>query len=349
MNRIERESFLKSFALFFLSLSLLSTLLYYVNYLKEVHAYEDTLYSQMRLCSFDLQCEQFQIDFATPKHSSHYTLLRDNSALFAYFPISQSEDYVLKLLYPLSAYHADLETLKDEQLRIFALIELVIALLSALFSLYALYPLRSALILTKEFVRDIVHDVNTPLSSLRLNVALLQKEQRENPKLTRIEESVEAILGMQNNLRSYLDEHAASKDHFDLAPLVATQIHTLGRLYPHITFENKLDTFTLYANKEAMQRIMDNLLGNAAKYNRKNGSVRLTCKGSTLTISDTGMGIKEAHKVFKRFYTENANGVGIGLHIVKKLCDELHIGIALESTPSVGTTVTLDCAKLTER
>ena len=62
---------------------------------------------------------------------------------------------------------------------------LAIALLSLLFSFYALYPLRKALKLTEEFSRDILHDLNTPLSSLRLNISRLKVPQSETKNLHR--------------------------------------------------------------------------------------------------------------------------------------------------------------------
>jgi signal transduction histidine kinase len=93
----------------------------------------------------------------------------------------------------------------------------------------------------------------------------------------------------------------------------------------------------LTCNKDAFIRILDNLLTNAAKYNKKNGSVFVTYKENVLEIEDTGIGIKNPDKVFQRFYKEHERGIGIGLHIVKKLCDELGIRIGLTSEVGTGT------------
>ncbi len=46
---------------------------------------------------------------------------------------------------------------------------------------------------------------------------------------------------------------------------------------------------------------------------------------STLTIINSSYGIKNPSKVFNRFYKESDRGLGIGLHIVDKLCKELNI------------------------
>jgi len=90
-----------------------------------------------------------------------------------------------------------------------------------------------------------------------------------------------------------------------------------------------------------MNRILDNLLINAAKYNKENGDVQIQIKATTLSISDTGKGIKNANKIFDRFYKEHERGLGIGLHIVKKLCDELNIKIKVSSQVDKGTSFAL--------
>ncbi len=68
-----------------------------------------------------------------------------------------------------------------------------------------------------------------------------------------------------------------------------------------------------------------------------------------MAIKDTGKGIKHPEKVFTRFYKEQERGIGIGLHIVKKLCDEMKIPIRLESEVNVGSTFELDLSALTLR
>lgn len=348
MNRIELESFAKSFGLFFISLSLLASSLYYANYGKEKTVLNEQIYSQMRLCSFDLKCEQFSIDFEEINDDYLYRLLDNESEIYSYFPISKSEQFVLKFSYSIKEYEKDLHKIEIELVKEFVVVLMIIAILSILFSLYAIYPLRSALRLTKEFVRDILHDVNTPLSSLRLNASLLIKEYGQNRKLERIEQSVDKILSLQNNLRGYLDEHASADEIFDLMPLLDTRIEMVRKIYPDITFEKELYPLQLNTNRDAMDRIIDNLLTNAAKYNKENGLVYIKLQDKNLIISDTGSGIRDSSKVFKRFYTENAKGVGIGLHIVKKLCDALGITISLKSEVGEGSLFTLNFSRLTK-
>ncbi len=349
MKHVELESFLKSFSLFFSTMALLAGMLYFSNYTKEQKTVDEKLYSQMRLCSFSLTCKKFDIDFKKIEQNLQYTLLKNNIELYAYFPIAKSEEYVLKISYDIKKYQKDLSIIKNSLELEFLAVLALIALLSVLFSMYALYPLRSALHITREFVRDIIHDVNTPLSSLRLNTSMLKKEYPENKKIQRIEQSVQNILNLQDNLRGYLNEHAQKAEKFELSKLLDSRVDMMQKLYPHITFYQKTTPLSLYTNIDAFSRIIDNLLDNAAKYNKSEGSVTVKLNDKKLIIQDTGNGIKNPKKIFQRFYTENAKGVGIGLHIVKKLCDMISVSIHVSTKEGKGSTFTLDLSALTQR
>lgn len=76
-------------------------------------------------------------------------------------------------------------------------------------------------------------------------------------------------------------------------------------------------------------------------------SIRLYPESMRVIIEDTGRGINHPEKVFDRFYKEHERGLGIGLHIVKKLCDQMKITIHIHSTVGKGTKVTLDYRALT--
>ena len=349
LSRVELESFLKGFLLFFSSLSILVATLFYLSYTKELKTLDDTLFSEMRLCSFNLQCERYTIDFVPLKSQALYTLYKDESGLHSYFPIPGANDYLMELHLPAEAYENERRALQDEILLEFAAVIAVVLILSVIFSLYAIYPLRNALLLTREFIKDILHDFNTPLAALRLNSAMLKREVGENDKITRIEQSVQNVLDLQQHLRAYLHDHTGQKELIDLKPLLGERVSMLEKSYPDIHFSLTIENVKIMTNREAFVRIIDNLLTNAAKYNRQHGSVDLIFeqKRSLLRIVDTGKGIKNPKRIFERFYKEQERGIGIGLHIVKKLSDELGIRIGVESEVGQGTIFSLDLSSLT--
>ena len=323
--------------------------LFYINYTKEVKTLDDALFSEMRLCSFDLKCERYTIDFVPMEKQELYTLYKDATGLNSYFPIPGANEYLMSLHLPLKEYDNDLNALQDAAIFEFIMVLAVIFLLSIIFSLYALHPLRNALLLTQEFIKDILHDFNTPLAALRLNSAMLKREIGENDKVTRIEQSVQNVLDLQQNLRSYLHDHAHQKEVIELKGLITQRVDMLVKTYPDIHFNITMESVKIKTNPEAFTRILDNLLSNAAKYNRQGGSVNVSFEpaGSILKIVDTGKGIKDPARIFERFYKEQDRGIGIGLHIVKKLCEELKIKINVESKLDQGSTFSLNLSSLT--
>jgi signal transduction histidine kinase len=176
---------------------------------------------------------------------------------------------------------------------------------------------------------------------------MLKTELKNNSKITRIENSVEKILNLQKNLKAYLKEHKFQNEEFYLDEIIMQSIELIEKNFPDIKYMVDVKHIKLYTNKEAFVRILDNLISNASKYNKKNSSVKIYLKNDILHIQDFGKGIKNPSKVFERFYKEQERGIGIGLHIVKKLCNELNIKISLKSQINKGTTFYLDIKNLT--
>jgi signal transduction histidine kinase len=349
LNKVELESFVKSFLLFFLSLGSLLAALFIINYEKEIHLLDEKLLTQMRVCSFDLKCTNYEISFIEKNSQELYTLYKDATGLKSYYSIPKSEIYIMQLSLDAQKYKAELDKIEEKEVRNFSIILAILFFLSILFSFYALYPLRNALLLTHEFIKDILHDINTPLSSLRLNSSMLKKEFGENTKIARIEQSVQNILDLQQHLRAYLQNHAMQKEELALDSLLQERVSLIKNSYPDIKFTVDAANTKILTSKDTFNRIIDNILLNAAKYNKKNGFVHIFLTDENLHIKDGGKGIKNPKRVFERFYKEQERGIGIGLHIVKKLCDEAGIDISLVSEIDKGTAFTLNLSKLIVR
>lgn len=349
MNKVEVESFLKSFLLFFLSLTSLLVALFVINHEKEIHQLDEKLLAQMRVCSFDLKCTNYDISFIEKSSQELYTLYKDEKGLKSYYSIPKSEKYIMQLSLDAQKYAQELHKIENKNIWNFSIILAILFFLSILFSFYALHPLRNALILTQEFIKDILHDVNTPLSSLRLNSAMLKKEIGENTKITRIEQSIQNILDLQQHLRAYLQNHATQKEEFELSALIKERVAVVKNSYPNLTYTVDVKNVKLFTSKDTLNRIIDNILINAAKYNKRGGFVSVTFSDESLSIEDGGKGIKNPKRVFERFYKEQERGIGIGLHIVKKLCDEIDIEISLISEVDKGSKFMLNLSQLIVR
>jgi two-component system OmpR family sensor kinase len=112
-----------------------------------------------------------------------------------------------------------------------------------------------------------------------------------------------------------------------------------------VTLESDMVPSTLTADRRLIERVVDNLISNAVKYNRRGGTIRIGLRSDRLTVADTGIGIasEALPRVFERYtrFNESEGGFGIGLSIVRRICDHYGITIGIDSELGEGTTVTL--------
>jgi signal transduction histidine kinase len=222
----------------------------------------------------------------------------------------------------------------------------LLVLISTFFARFALRPLREALNLNDEFVKDMLHDFNTPLSSLKINFKILQKKFGKDEAISRSEEAMQTINNLQSNLSYFLAHSLLSKEKLDLKLCLETRIKSCEVIFSDISFSLNMEKVYLELNPDSFVRIVDNILSNAAKYNVAKGRVMVSFEKKHLIIEDSGIGIKNPSKVFNRFYKETSRGMGIGLHVVKKLCDDLNIEIKIESELKKGTKFSLNLEKV---
>ena len=103
------------------------------------------------------------------------------------------------------------------------------------------------------------------------------------------------------------------------------------------------------ADPTRLRQVLINLVGNAIKYNRPGGEVRVDCSRTGpqvhVAVVDTGVGIASADlpRLFQPFERlshgrSTIEGTGVGLAVTRGLVDLMHGSIAVDSTPGVGST-----------
>jgi len=346
LRTYELESLLKSFFIFFILLEVLLAINFWHELQNNKAELEEKIQIEMKLCAYTVQCDGLKTDFVEKDKDKEENILYKHGDFYSYFKVPTVDKYLMQVVYPKSRYLSRVEKIKNSVYNKFFFYSLFSAFVSLLFSLYAVMPLRKALRMNEEFVKDILHDFNTPISSMRINFKLFKREIGENQKIERLENNIETILSLQNNLQIFLKGIPAQTEEFNLKELLEKRIRYFKVLYPDIDYRLSVEKILLQTNKDALVRIIDNLLSNAGKYNKTNGKVFISMKERSLYIEDTGKGIKDAGRVFDRYYKEQDRGIGIGLHIVKKLCDELYIAIKVKSKEKEGTTVILNLNRL---
>jgi signal transduction histidine kinase len=343
LKTYEWEALFKSFLIFFILLEVLLGLNFWYEFHEKKTEIGNKIRMEMKLCAYKIECNGMLTDFVERSKETEVNILyAKKDTFYSYFKVPTVEKYVMKIVYPPRRYALYMAQLKADIVRKILFYSLFSILVSLLFAFYALTPLRKALHLNEEFVKDILHDLNTPISSLKINLKLFRKEIGESVKIERMESNIETILSLQENLQVFLRGIPTQAETFELHSVIAERIEYFQVMFPDIQYSMEDLSVLLHTNKEAFVRIVDNLVSNASKYNVKDGKVRIYRKGEVLYIEDTGKGIKEPSRIFERYYKEQERGIGIGLHVVKKLCDELGIGIDVKSSGGKGTSIELD-------
>jgi len=282
----------------------------------------------MKNYSFFFDDNRFNINIVSKvKENQLYELYSDKKNLYILVPLPDDKNNSLEIIYPLSKYKTQLVNIQYKLLWQFLILSLIAILISLLFAFYAIGPMRDALLLLEEFIKDIIHDLNTPITSILINLKMMKRDE----EVESIAQSANTIAMLHKNLSIYLKDSHLQKERFSIKKVINEQVEFFYSLYDYLNWTLDIEEQYITSNRNALSRIVYNLLSNACKYNTSNGFIEIKMKNSNrLTISNSSYGIKNPSKVFDRFYKEGDRGLGIGLHIVDKLCNELNINKKLE-------------------
>ncbi len=199
----------------------------------------------------------------------------------------------------------------------------------------------------KEFLRYAVHETNTPLAVIMSNIELYEMENGKNKYLSNIEVALKNIFSIYDDL-SYLvkkDQISYPKLEVDLVDFIRSRIdfflQVANKFNTRFIFEHKENELFIYFNTSKLQRIIDNNLTNAIKYTLENKNILIslekednTCK---LIISSYSKQIQYPERIFEEYYREAKakDGFGLGLNLVKRICDEENVEIVLETNKNI--------------
>ncbi|ANZ36504.1 two-component sensor histidine kinase [Lentzea guizhouensis] len=217
----------------------------------------------------------------------------------------------------------------------------------------------------RRLVADAGHELRTPLTSMRTNLELLLASERPDAPTLSEEDKRE----IQSDVRAQLDElttligdlvELAREDApqvvhepVDLVEVVERALdRARRRASGDVTFDVRLQPWTLLGDSSALERAVLNLLDNAVKFSPSGSAVRLDLRqlgdgSAVVEIADAGPGIADADlpHVFERFYrsteARTLPGSGLGLAIVKQVAQR-HGGTATAGrAPEGGALFTL--------
>jgi signal transduction histidine kinase len=203
----------------------------------------------------------------------------------------------------------------------------------------------------QNLIKETLHEINTPVATIKMNTKILQKKE-ENSKnldrLQRIEQSCDNLLELYKQMEYSLKEKIdnITVESFDIDEIILKSLDKFKDIKKDIQINYTSETLIIETDKNGFEKVIDNLISNAIKYNKPNGEINISLENNTLKIKDTGIGIdtKNLFHVFDKYYQEDSlnSGVGLGLNIVKAYCDNYKIDLKIDSTKDVGSEFSLD-------
>ena len=218
-------------------------------------------------------------------------------------------------------------------------------------------------ILRKDFIENVSHEFQTPLSAIEGYAALLQNQslttQKRQEYAARILVNARRLSDLSGNIlllsRLEHQELEIQKETYALDEQIREAILLFETKWTQkeLCLEVDLSAIRYKGNKELLMQVWQNLIGNAVKFVAQKGEIRITLRieknDVIVTVADNGIGMSEAvqKRIYEKFYQADTSrtgiGNGLGLALAKRIVD-LHNGtLTVASAEGKGTmfTVTL--------
>lgn len=200
-----------------------------------------------------------------------------------------------------------------------------------------------------KFIKDSIHEINTPLAIINVNIDLYNRKNPPNKYFQRIKAATKVLSNIYDDM-DYLIKYNRleyENETIELGHFISERVEYFDDVaqMKQVTIKHKLeDGIFVSMNPKKLRKIIDNNLSNAIKYSFENTEieVELYIKSDTcyFIVRDHGIGIKNVDKILSRYYREDKSkgGFGIGLNIVKSIIREYDIELQIDSKLQVGST-----------
>jgi len=198
------------------------------------------------------------------------------------------------------------------------------------------------------FLKDAMHELKTPIGVAKFNVDILSMRLKEDKYLLRIRYSLKNMTIIYEDLEYYVKQNIIEdeKSDIDFSLFLEKRCEYFKDLSDakDIKLESIIDeNINIFFNEVELYRIVDNTLSNAIKYSRNKTQITISLQTNEnniiFKVQDQGIGIKDTKKIFYRYYRGDkvTGGFGIGLNIVKKICDKNNVRIKVDSKVNQGS------------
>ena len=229
---------------------------------------------------------------------------------------------------------------------IYIIMPLVIVGLSIFlsFSISVLKPLFKSDEKLELSIKETIHELNIPVSTIKMNTQLLEKtisDEKSLKRLERIKQASNNLLklyeNMEYNIKKEIDK--IDKQEIYLDDLVKTCVEKFDDIKKDTKIFVDIPSIVVLTDINGFEKTIDNLISNAIKYNlTQNPKVEIKYKDNIFSVFNTGEKIdtKNLVIVFDKYFQENSSkdGFGLGLALVKEFCDKNRISINIDTKES---------------
>jgi len=226
-----------------------------------------------------------------------------------------------------------------------------------------LIRLESSFIAQKVFIANVSHEIRTPLSIILCELEIAQLDNNEEARQAHLESFRQEVIRLARLSDQLLWLAHASRDkkdiHFSdlrIDEIIFDAIHNkrINAAMVNVNYvANPVDdkVLTVKANPDLLRALFINVIENAVKFSPAGKAVDVNIDGTeesvVVNVNDQGAGIpdEELKNVFKPFYRGNGqvvSGNGIGLYLCKQIASMHEASISIQSTQSIGSSVTLE-------
>ena len=303
---------------------------------------------------------------------------KDKKVIYSYLDGAQFVDFSETSMYESSHYHYYITTLNEQaipvkyiaietclgiqnrnNLKIYVIVALIlsgifIGFIGYLLSKILLKPVREKIEDMDKFIKDSAHELNTPITVLMTSTSMLKRGKNPDKMMRYILSSSKQISQIYNDIHfsAFNEINEDVFEEFNLKELVKDSVEYFNdiSITKQIVINDDLDDCFILMDKTKTQKLINNMISNAIKYSNNNSIINVAIKNNILSVEDFGIGIseKEQKEIFKRYKrgTNIEGGFGIGLDIVKRICDEHELKLDLKSQLEVGSTFYIDFSSI---
>ena len=355
------------------SIILLTPLFYYMVYMKNIHAIQNELLLKEKsmliikaMQEYDQNDEIFEYPrFKTfesglydEKFHPIFSLIKTPVKYFKKGYYLDGNDAYLIVKLPHGRYfgasylilHNEISyaSVYEKVLLILSSIAILVFILSVYFLKTFARPFQKMNKQLDNFIKDSMHEINTPLSIINVNIDLYNRKNEQNKYMQRMKAASKVLSNIYNDM-DYLIKHEKlehERKEIDIAKFLKERVEYFSEV---AAMKNIIITTDITScgkvtmNEKQLQRLIDNNISNAIKYSYENSKIDIALymqdEKCHLAFKDYGVGIEKVEKIFSRYYRENTSkgGFGIGLNIVQSIIDRENIELTIESNLKQGS------------